>query len=227
MRNLKGLVALFVITALATLPVHAAYYDLGKNGANKININWVVEAPLETIHGVTNQVSGYAYVDEESGNHKVSISIPVKSMKTGITMRDEHMLGKKWMNEKKFPLITFESTKIVQIKGETDTFDISGVLTIHGVSRNVKLKGTSIKIPAKKSLEKMGYVGDMIHLKIDIPIELSDYGIIVPGGLLGVKMSNRLDIDFNVFGFTNHKPNRQPPTPASRPASKPASRPSR
>lgn len=206
---------------LLSAPVHAAYYDLGANGENKTNITWESRSTLETIVGRTNQVSGYAYFDvtgTETPAHRVSITFPVASMTSGIALRDEHMRSAAWLDAERFPTVAFESEKIRPVENRPNEYRITGNLTIHGVTRRITVPGRATRLPARPELERMGYVGEILHLETKFSVLLSDFGVVVPPNLLGLKMEDGIDLSFDVFGFTNNAPDRRPPEPEAAPA---------
>ena len=66
---------------------------------------------------------------------KLIASIDVNSLDTGIEKRDEHLKSSDFFNINKFPTIKFE------LIATTKNY-ISGNLTIHGVTKQIKLKST-------------------------------------------------------------------------------------
>src|SRR5580693_5063619 len=71
----------------------------------------------------------------------LEIQIEADSVNTGSHMKDNKLKGKDFFNVKESPLITFQSTKIVQTG--PNTFDIEGNFTIRGVTKTEKLTLTS------------------------------------------------------------------------------------
>lgn len=201
--------ALAAVLALSG-SAQAVYYDLGKNGDNKANISWESVATVETMIGRSVKATGYAYYDEKKGKHEIWIQIPANSFQTGIAMRDEHLASPDWLDAAKYPTIDFKSVSITAVKGKKDQYTIVGDLTIKGKTKRITTKGLAQRLPAIKSLEKRGYVGDIIHLVTKFDVKLADHGINVPEEMLGVKVAGKVSIAFDVFGFTNNDPDRKP-----------------
>ena len=67
----------------------------------------------------------------------LDIEIEADSVNTGNHMKDNKLKGKDFFNVKESPLITFQSTKIVQTG--PNTFDVEGNFTIRGVTKTEKL----------------------------------------------------------------------------------------
>jgi polyisoprenoid-binding protein YceI len=71
----------------------------------------------------------------------LDIEIEADSVNTGSHVKDNKLKGQDFFNAKASPLITFQSTKIVQTG--PNTFDIEGNFTIRGVTKTEKLTLTS------------------------------------------------------------------------------------
>ena len=71
----------------------------------------------------------------------LEIEIEADSVNTGNHMKDNKLKGKDFFNVRESPLITFQSTKIVQTG--PNTFDVEGNFTIRGVTKTEKLTLTS------------------------------------------------------------------------------------
>jgi len=69
----------------------------------------------------------------------VAATIDAGSVDTREEQRDAHLRSADFFDVEKFPQLTFESTRI---HGAPDDFTIDGKLTIHGITRDVKLTGT-------------------------------------------------------------------------------------
>ena len=83
-------------------------------GGGNGKATFVSDAPLETMTGKTNKVTGTLTVDPTditttTGKFKA----PVKSLRTGNDLRDEHLQGDGWLDAKKNPFIHFDITEVV------------------------------------------------------------------------------------------------------------------
>ena len=76
----------------------------------------------------------------------VSAVIQVASLSSGNATRDEHLRGERWLDAAQFPTMRFQSTS-VQRTGES-TADVTGDLTLHGVTAPVTLHVTLNQIGA-------------------------------------------------------------------------------
>ena len=106
------------------------------------------KAPLETIVGTTSQIIGKTIVDPDdiTKNLKASFEIDLASIKTRITMRDEH-LREQYLETEKFPKATLTISKIVKVEGDdrktpqklesgkSAYVNAEGILALHGVEK--------------------------------------------------------------------------------------------
>ncbi|WP_067735373.1 YceI family protein [Novosphingobium naphthalenivorans] len=71
---------------------------------------------------------------------KLDVSVPVGRVSTTNQTLDEELVSADWFDAEKYPAMRFVSTKVVKT-GER-TADVTGNLTMHGVTRPVTLKAT-------------------------------------------------------------------------------------
>ena len=94
-----------------------------------------------------------------------SITVPVKSLDTGLSMRNDHM-QKKYLEVAKFPDITFNiEGASIDLKPETT---VRGNFSIHGVQKQVE-------VPVTTSTDEK-----TVSIKSQFPINILDYGIEQP-----------------------------------------------
>ena len=76
----------------------------------------------------------------------VEASIPVATISTGDAQRDGHLKSADFFDAEKYPTLDFKSTKVVR-KG--DAYEVTGDLTIHGVTKPVTFAVDGPSVPAK------------------------------------------------------------------------------
>jgi polyisoprenoid-binding protein YceI len=146
---------------------------------------------VNTVHGRFNDWSGdIVYDDKDPAKSSVNVVIKTASINTENSDRDTHLKSPDFLDVQKFPEITFQS-KSVEKQG--DGFVAHGVLTVHGVSKNVDLP-FKINGPIK--------VGDsnLLGAEASLTINRQDYGVawsksLAPGELV---VANDVKIDINV-----------------------------
>ena len=89
-------------------------------------------------YGRFNEVTGAFLVDDKSiTDSSVEATIKVGSLDTHNDKRDSDLKGPDFFNAKTFPVITFKGKSFKKMEG--DKVEVSGDLTLHGVSKSVTL----------------------------------------------------------------------------------------
>jgi polyisoprenoid-binding protein YceI len=97
---------------------------------------------ISTVKGRFGAVRGTIRTDEaDPARGQVEVEIDADSIDTREAQRDAHLKSADFFDIEKFPTITFKSTRITDVDG--DSFRLTGDLTIHGVTRPVTLDVTS------------------------------------------------------------------------------------
>lgn len=76
--------------------------------------------------------------DEDFTKAKISFTADVDSISTNNDQRDAHLKSADFFDVEKYPQINFTATKADAVDND-GSFDLYGDLTIHGVTKNVKL----------------------------------------------------------------------------------------
>jgi polyisoprenoid-binding protein YceI len=74
----------------------------------------------------------------------VSVTLPLEGLDTGVAQLDQVLKGPDFLDAAKYPTITFRSTKVEKTGG--NGLEITGNLTVHGVTRLVRLDAKVNKI---------------------------------------------------------------------------------
>jgi polyisoprenoid-binding protein YceI len=89
--------------------------------------------------GRLNDLSGTLTIDEQNPAASVlDMKVSSDSIDTGNPKRDQHVKGPDFLNVKLFPAITFKSTQVS--KSASGSYDLTGNLTLHGVTKPVSVK---------------------------------------------------------------------------------------
>ncbi len=142
-------------------------------------------APMENIVGLTNDVSGKVTFDPQDLSKPANaiIKVDLKSVRTGIEKRDEHMRGENYLSTDKHPHAIFELEAPIttsaneMIHGKPVELSMSGKFTIHGVTRDVIVNGKATFFNEITEMAEHGYPGDMINFDGEFTIKLADYKI--------------------------------------------------
>ncbi|WP_031466023.1 YceI family protein [Sciscionella sediminilitoris] len=93
-------------------------------------------AMVTKVRGAFNEFEGTARVDGENpANSSAALAIAANSIDTRNPDRDAHLRSNDFLAMEEYPEITFRSTEITWT--EQDTFEVTGDLTIKGVTRSV------------------------------------------------------------------------------------------
>ena len=91
------------------------------------------------VPGKFDDFSGQIQLDEANlEQSSVEVTIKTASIDTGVKMRDDDLRSPNFFDATKFPEITFKSTAVKRT-GE-NTADVTGNLSMHGVTKEVVLK---------------------------------------------------------------------------------------
>lgn len=106
------------------------------------SVEFVCKHVLTNVRGMFQQPSGTVMLDEATpANSKISATINVKSISTGVEERDTHLKSPDFFDVAKYPVITFVSTSFS--KSSATSYSATGNLTMHGVTKPVTLAVTA------------------------------------------------------------------------------------
>jgi polyisoprenoid-binding protein YceI len=93
---------------------------------------------ISTVHGSFHGLSGVITLDPANvAKSSVEATIPVDTVDTGVAPRDTDLKSPRFFDAAKFPTMTFKSTSVHKAG---DHYDVTGDLTLHGVTKQVVLK---------------------------------------------------------------------------------------
>ena len=125
---------------------------------------------LTKVRGRFSDFSGTIEYDEENPEHSsVNIDIQAASIDTNERDRNAHLRSADFFEVDKFPTLVFRSTGIRR-KGD-DRFDVSGQLTIHGVTKPVTFDVTLLG----KAKDPWG--NERIAFEADGTVNRKDFGL--------------------------------------------------
>lgn len=150
----------------------------------KAKISFSVKGLFGTVHGSLSGLKATIQFDEKSpSGGSFSASVDPNTINTGIGMRNHDLKNEEiWLNTKKFPEISFHSTKIEKTeKG----FKAIGELTVKGTTKPVEIpftfsgNGSSGVFKGEFNInredyhvgKKGGSVGDIITITLEVPVK--------------------------------------------------------
>lgn len=155
----------------------------------------VKHAMISNVHGSFRKASGTLELDDKDiSKSKVDIEIVIDSIDTRNDKRDAHLKSPDFFNAAKFPTMTFKSTKV---KKSGKGLEVDGLLTMHGVSKNVVLK---VEGPTPAIKDPFGMMRSAASATAKI--NRKDFGLtwsqaLEAGGVLvGDEISIQIDAEF-------------------------------
>ena len=92
---------------------------------------------ISTVHGSFHGISGVIQFDPaDVAKSSVEATIPVDTVDTGVTPRDNDLKSARFFDAAQFPTMTFKSTSVHKAG---DLYEVAGDLTLHGVTKPVVL----------------------------------------------------------------------------------------
>jgi len=176
-----------LIPALVLATAAIASADTMEMQIRRARISFKSEAPLETINGRSSQASGSFRLDPSNlSATRGTITVPVSSLRTGIELRDEHLVSDDWLDAASHPNAIFEITGISgasSLEANEDTnVTVRGNFTIHGVSKPVT---------ARTRVQWDG--GSRVRGRAQFTVKLDEHGVDIPS-IVQAKVSNEITV---------------------------------
>lgn len=123
---------------------------------------------IATVRGEFGTFEGKLEV-AENGSVTASGTVDAATVNTSEDARDEHLRSTDFFDAEQFPKITFQSTEIKAV--DDDTFQITGDLTLHGVTLPVTLKAEV------SGTEEDPWGNTRVGLEVTGSLSRGDYGM--------------------------------------------------
>lgn len=191
--------AALVISAacLQAQPMNFDFKD--PKGVN--NIVFKLDAPLESINGTANGISGTITADPKTPE-KISgkIIVDAKSLTVPNPMMQDHMHGPDWLDTNKHSEITFEIKEVGNTKqnGNQGTADVKGIFTLRGVSKEVTVPVNVTYLPGRLKDRGGDVDGDLLVVRTNFKINRGEFGIQEGENL--DKVSDVIEISLSLAG---------------------------
>jgi polyisoprenoid-binding protein YceI len=183
-----------LILALLLPALAAAQPAIYKVDADHSGVSFSIRHFVSNVSGRFRDFDGVIKYDKANPSAaSVEFTVKTASIDTTNNDRDEHLRSKDFFEVQKFPTLTFTSTQVVAKDGTT--LEVTGNLTLHGVTRSVtfpvSLLGT-VKTPRG---EKAGF-------ETTFKIDRKEYGllwnnVLDSGPVLGDEVKINIEIEAN------------------------------
>ena len=202
MKTRRTLFAALMAAAVAATAGAADTYTFDKVHSD---VGFQIRHLVSKVRGRFTDYEGTILVDKAKPEaSSVELKIKAASIDTGNENRDKDLRSPNFFEVEKYPEITFKSTKITPKGG--DRYDVTGTLTMHGVSKEVTLPVAFL------GFVSAGRMGDRAGFETSITLNRKDYGIVwnrpldVGGTILGDDVLISINVEAN---------KKQPPSPAA------------
>lgn len=152
---------------------------------------FVCKHVLSKVRGMFAKPSGSVLLDEATpANSKITATIDVNSITTGVEERDTHLKSQDFFDVAKYPAITFVSTGVN--RSSATSYSVTGNLTMHGVTKPVTLAVT-----ASPPFDHAG--GIRRGIEATTSVNRKDFGLRweFPGEGAGVVVGDNIQITIN------------------------------
>ncbi len=175
---MKKIISMLLISAIA-IPAMAQKY-MTRTG----KISFFSSTPLENIEAFNNEVASVLDAEKNS----FVFQAPIKSFKFEKSLMQEHF-NENYMESNKYPKADYKGkiTNADKVNFSKDgSYDVTteGKLTIHGVTKDVKIPGTVV------------VKGDDVTIKSVFNVKPKDYKINIPG-LVEDKIAEEIEVTVN------------------------------
>lgn len=191
--NFRTITLLTALTLALPAAVLAKTIPAGKYTIDTMHSKVGFEVPhlvISSVEGKFDQYEGTIMIDSKIEKSKVDLSIDTSSVDTGVTKRDDHLKSPEFFDAKKFPKMTFTSSKMTQ---KDDEVTLTGILKIKDKSKDVTITGHYL------GEVKDGYGQQKIAFKGKTKINRKEFGLtwsqtVEAGPIVGDEIEINLNI---------------------------------
>lgn len=188
--------SLLLVTALLGLAGTAFAADTYKIDPVHSSVSFSLRHAVSKFTGSFTQLNGTVTYDAaDISKNSVEATVTIGSINSGNEKRNAHLLSPDFFDSAKFGTATFKSTKWV--KTGADTFDVTGDLTIKGVTKPTVLKVTLLGTgPGMGGSTVSGWEATTVINKADFGVN----GPAMLGKLLGDDVTITLGVEAGFGG---------------------------
>ena len=190
--------------SLTTVAAHAAPQSFDfKDPKGVNNVQFKLDAPLESITGTATGISGAIEFDPvQPQDTQGRIVVDAASLSVGNPLMAEHLRSDQWLDVAKHPTIVFEarSATNIHVKGTQILADVTGKLTVKGVTKDVTLpvSFTYLADKAGARVNNPKVKGDLIVLRSTFQINRSDFNI--KSGEMTDNVAETINLSLSIAG---------------------------
>ena len=175
-----GLLASVLLPTMAR--AQAPVYQITQEGSS---IKFHVKASVALAGKFDKWDATLSFTSPEETTGELSVTIQAATVDTGSGMKNGKLKGKDFFDVENNPVITFKSSKFVQVA--PNTYEVDGDFNIRGVSN-----------PEKLTLTVSGTGADASAIKGTMVFNRKDYGM--NKGIPFIKIADHVDVSFHLNG---------------------------
>lgn len=202
--SVRSSVRLFVAIAASAAFAHAAprAFDF-KDPKGVNNVQFKLDAPLESITGTATGISGTVMFDPaKPGATSGRIVLDAASLAVGNPLMGEHLRGEQWLDVARHPAIVFEAHSLENVRtaaGKTQA-DVRGALTVKGITKEVVVPVTFTHLPDKLGarVNDPKVKGDLLVMRAVFSINRSEFAL--QAGQMTDKVAENIELSLSIAG---------------------------
>jgi polyisoprenoid-binding protein YceI len=179
---------LIIISVLLAFSINLGAKEYHVDKSKKNVVKFISDAPIEDFEGVTNNIDGYIFNEEdELDGSDVYFEVDLNTVDTDNGLRNRHM-REDYLHTDKYPLTTFTG-KIIESKKVDDKHykvKAKGKYKVHGIEKTKTIEADIYKY------------GKTLHIKTKFVVTLSDHNIEIPSLML-VKIDENMDLRLDFY----------------------------
>lgn len=184
-------------TAVYAAPESFDFKD--PKGVNNAVFN--LDAPLESVNGSANGITGTVSFDPENPAATTGkIVVASESLTVANPMQKEHLHSPNWLDVAKYPEITFEAKSLSNVKtaDNVTTAEVTGAFNLHGVSKDITVPVKITYLQDKLGARVPNLKGDLLVIRANFSIDRRDFDI--QKGNYEDKVSDTINLTLSIAG---------------------------
>jgi polyisoprenoid-binding protein YceI len=170
--------------------------------------NFTSLAPLELVQGSTARIFGTISIDDSmdlsKGPVKGHLEVDLRTLETGIGMRDEDM-RRDFLETERYPTATFDLESVknppVLMPGVKQVLMTVGTFSVHGVSQKRTIPIEVVYFPMSPETARKIPNANLLTINTEFPVTFHDHNIKRPEFLFQ-KLSDLVAIKLNCVAFS-------------------------
>ena len=197
--KLKYILPLASLVAISAYAAPQSFDFKDPKGVN--NAVFKLDAPLESVNGSANGITGTVSFDPENpATLSGKIVVAAETLTVPNPMQKEHLHSPNWLDVAKYPEISFETKSVANVKTDSNvtTADVTGTFTLHGVSKEITAPVKFTYLKDKLGARLPNAKGDLLVIRANFTINREDFNI--QKGQFEDKVANEIDLSLSIAG---------------------------